>query len=205
MNERYIYGKLNKEVKPVNYEGEPTDTIEVHVDNDKRTIRADYVGPMGDTYVGGTTETAEVHINDADDEKVITVDVIGGGGNKKLHNHAIGITYNGSGSYPFIFSNLYLPTNQSLEGETDGETLENIANAIMTHYLVDDLYGIESGFVGAYGLFNSIDLSKRVTVIGLHASLTTEGLQVVYVNDGEIGYETLDPNHTNIVSDYVND
>ena len=78
MNERYIYGKLNKELEQVNYEGDSTDTIEVLVDNDKRVIKANYIGKTGETYVGGTTETAEVHINDVEDEKVITVDVIGG-------------------------------------------------------------------------------------------------------------------------------
>ena len=39
----YLYGKLNKQVEPVEYIGSNTNTISVKVDNKTRTISADLV------------------------------------------------------------------------------------------------------------------------------------------------------------------
>ena len=43
MSAEFIYGKLNKEIEKVTYEGEKTDTIDVVVDNENRTISANLI------------------------------------------------------------------------------------------------------------------------------------------------------------------
>ena len=90
-----VFGRLNEKIVPIEYTGVDTDTADITVDNDNKIIKVDVRGTNGVVrydkeqylsfaererarnnigvvdYVGGTTETAEVHIN----EDTISVDV----------------------------------------------------------------------------------------------------------------------------------
>jgi len=43
-----LYGKVNRDVIPMTYEGVTTETAEVVVDNKKRTIKVNVIGDMGE-------------------------------------------------------------------------------------------------------------------------------------------------------------
>lgn len=95
MSNNVVYGKLNRRIIPLKYTGVDTETANTTVDNENQTISVDVIGIDGVVkynepqdltneekeqaksnigvveYTGGTTETAEVHIEDG----TITVDV----------------------------------------------------------------------------------------------------------------------------------
>ena len=186
--EVYIYGKLNKIVEKVEYEGLETETISVEVDNNNRTISAnikDGVIPQEKEYYGGTTETAQVSISD---ENVITVDVVGEPSSFDLYNNCITIYYDedsisASLRLPII-SNVILPNAIEVE---EYSSLEKIAREIYSKYRVANASGVlqNYGYVQAFGFTYFSDSSKYYQVIGLKA-LYSNGdysLYAIYIDD----------------------
>ena len=73
MNDRYIYGKLNKEVEKVEYTGLPgEDGVSIVVDNDENTIKAE-VDFNRFNYTSGESTNATLTIDN--EERKISVDV----------------------------------------------------------------------------------------------------------------------------------